>query len=239
MSNRYLALCAAATLSTLSAPALATPGVAEEVYSATVEPETEIETRYGRLDGRAADGEDALVLEVAHGFSNRFEAALLTELAREPGGGRHVTAYGVEAKYTLGRIGGIDTALNAEYEAARHGSDTLETKLIFEKRAGEIDARLNLVAEREMIRGAPVTFGYAASADVEVIGEFRLGAAVFGDLSGDEGGHHFAGPIVKTEVPRLGPGELELETGYLFALGSARDETRGQFRLLAAYAFPF
>jgi hypothetical protein len=95
------------------------------------------------------------------------------------------------------------------------------------------------VAEREMVRGAPVTFGYAASADVELVGEFRLGAAAFGDLSGDEGGHHFAGPIVKTEVPHFGPGELELETGYLFALGSARDETRGQFRLLAAYAFPF
>ena len=37
----------------------------------------------------------------------------------------------------------------------------------------------------------------------------------------------------------LGPGELEFETGYLFALGSARDDARGQFRLLAAYAFPF
>lgn len=240
MINRFASVCAAALLLAIPARALATPGLGEEVYGATVEAhETEFEARYGRLNGKATNGDDALVLEASHSFSRRFRLGVLTELEREPGGGRHVSAYAVEAIHTLGRIGGIDAALYGEYAAARHGPDKIETKLLLEKRAGEVDTRLNLIAEREMVSGAPVTFAYAASADVELIGEFRLGAAAFGDLSGDEGGHHFVGPIVKTEIPHFGPGELELETGYLFALGSARAESRGQFRLLAAYAFPF
>lgn len=239
MNNRIV-LCAAALLTTVASPALATPGLGEEVYGATVTPrETEFEARYGRLGGKTTDGQDALVVEASHSFSSRFRLGVLAELEREPGGSRKASAYAVEAIHTLGQIGGIDTALYGEYAAARDGPDKIETKLLLEKRAGKLDARLNLIAEREMVRGAPVTFGYAASADVEVIGEFRLGAAAFGDLSGDEGGHHFAGPIVKTEVPHFGPGELELEAGYLFALGSARDETRGQVRLIAAYDFPF
>jgi hypothetical protein len=223
----------------IAAPARATPGLGEEVYSATIERETEIEARYGRLSGRSDDGTDALVVEASHGFSTRFRAALLAEFEREPGGGRHASAFAVEAIHTLGRIGGIDTAVYGEYEVARHGPDKIETKLLLQKRGGRFDTRLNLIAERQMVAGAPVTFGYAASADVATVGEFRLGAAAFGDLSGNEGGHHFAGPIVKTEIEHLGRGELELETGYLFALGSARDSARGQFRLLAAYAFPF
>jgi hypothetical protein len=229
-----------ALLSLLSAaPAFATPGLGEEVYAATIERETEIEARYGRIAGRSDDGTDALVVEASHGFSTRFRAALLAEFEREPGGGRHASAFAVEAIHTLGRIGGIDTAVYGEYEVARHGPDKIETKLLLQKRGGRFDTRLNLIAERQMVAGAPVTFGYAASADVATVGEFRLGAAAFGDLSGNEGGHHFAGPIVKTEIEHLGRGELELETGYLFALGSARDSARGQFRLLAAYAFPF
>ena len=231
---------AAATVSILIAtPACATPGLGEEVYAATIERETEIEARYGQLAGRADDGTGALVVEASHGFSTKFRAALLAEFEREPDGGRHASAFAVEAIHTLGRFGGIDTAVYGEYQVARHGPGKIETKLLLQKHAGRFDTRLNLIAERQMIAGAPVTFGYAASADVVAIGDFRLGAAAFGDLSGDEGGHHFAGPVVKTEIEHVGPGELELETGFLFALGSARDSARGQFRLLAAYAFPF
>ena len=242
MTIRILPLAAAMALLPLATPAAAVPGLGEEVYEATVEPhETEFEARYGRLSGRAADGSDALVLEVSHGFSKRFRAALLTELERDPGGNRRVSAFAIEAIHTLGRIEplGIDAAVYGEYEVGRRSTDKVETKLLLEKRRGAFDTRLNLIAERQMTSGAPVTFGYAASADVAVAGDFRLGVAAFGDLSGDEGGHHFVGPIAKAEIEHVGPAEIELETGYLFALGSARSEARGQFRLLIATAFPF
>lgn len=228
-----------------ASPAAAAPGVGDKVYGATLEAgETEFEARYGRLAGDEADGEDALVLEAAHHFSSRVYGAVLAEFEREPGEDRKLEAIALEGIYTLGRIGGIDTALYGEYEAGIHGPDKVETKLLLQKRVGELDARLNLIAEKELESGEPVELGYAASADVEAIGEFRVGAAAFGELGSTEHlttrAEHFAGPIIKTEIEHLpNGGELEIEAGYLFALGKSRDETDGQFRLLLEYAVHF
>jgi len=223
--------------SSISTAAHAAPGLGDKVYGATVEPGvTEFEARYGRLMGDEADGEDVLKLEVSHGFSSRFYGALVGEFEREANEDRELEALAVEGIYTLGQIGGIDTAIYGEYEAGLHGPDKIETKLLLQKRAGEFDGRLNLLAEKPL-NGEPIELGYAASADVEAIGEFRLGAAAFGDVTH---GEHFAGPIAKFEIENLpGRGELELETGYLFALGNARDETDGQFRLLLELATHF
>ena len=93
-------------------------------------------------------------------------------------------------------------------------------------------------------KGAPVELGYAASADWAAFGEFRLGAEAFGNLGTTRDflprDEHFAGPMIRTEIEHLpGNGELEIETGYLFALGKSRDETDGQFRLVLEYEFHF
>jgi hypothetical protein len=228
----------------LATPAAAEPGMGDKVYGATVdEGVTEFETRYGHLVGDDADGEDVLKLEVAHGFSSRFYGAVVAEIERETGDDRRLEALSVEGIYALGRVAGIDTALYGEYEAALDGPDKLETKLLLEKRAGEFDGRLNLIAEKALDGGEPVEFGYAASADVEAIGELRVGAAAFGELGTSDRlttkSGHFAGPVVKTEIEHLGKGELEIETGYLFALGKARDEVDGQLRLLLEYEARF
>jgi hypothetical protein len=228
----------------VATPATAAPGLGSKVYGATLEAgETELEARYGRLTGGADAGEDGLVLEAAHSFSPRSYAAVLGEFEREPGGGRKLEAFSIEAIRTLGRIGGLDTAIYGEYEVGLHGPDKLETKLLVQKRAGPLDARINLIAEHELVRGAPLDFGYAASVDVAAIGKIRLGAAAFGDLGSSRNfttrAQHFAGPIVKAEIEHIGPGELEIETGYLFALGRARDDAKGQLRLNLEYAFHF
>lgn len=233
------ALFAAALLAGLviATPASADPGLGDKVYGATVEDGvTEFEARYGRLMGDEADGEDVLKLEVSHGFSSRFYGALIGEFEREAHDDRKLEALAAEGIYTLGRIGGVDAALYGEYEVGLHGADKVETKLLLQKRAGEFDGRLNLIAEKSL-NGEPIELGYAASADVEAVGEFRLGLAAFGDVTH---GEHFAGPILKTEIEHLPRrGELELETGYLFALGEARHETDGQFRLLLEFATHF
>ena len=243
---RYFLLAVAVSVALISTPAVAAPGLGEQVYGATVDPgETELEARYGRLTGGVDSGEEGLVIEAAHGFSPRFYGAILGEFEREPGGRRKLEALSIEAIHTVGRIKplGIDVAAYGEYEAVLHGPDKIEAKLLLEKRQGRFDARLNLIANRPLRSGAPVDFGYAASVDVAAIGEFRLGAAAFGGL-GDwrnftTRGEHFAGPIVKTEIEHLGRGELEIEAGYLFALGRARDDAKGQVRLLLAYATHF
>jgi hypothetical protein len=239
----FAALCASALLST---SAWAAPGLGEKVYGATVEPGlTEFETRYGRLVGGREAGEDLFALELAHGFSKRFYGALLAEVERERGGSRRLEALAVEGIVTLGQIKplGIDVALYGEAEAGLHGPDKLETKLLLQRRRGPFDARLNLIAERALVKGEPLEFGYAASVDWEVADEVRIGAAAFGDLGTSRRlstrNAHFAGPIVKTEVEHLGRGELGIEAGYLFAIGRARDEARGQARLLLEYEVRF
>lgn len=230
----------------IARPAVAAPGLGSKVYGATVEAGvTEVESRYSRLTGGPDSGEDALVLEIAHGFSNRLYGALLVEFEREPNNKREVEAIAVEGIVTLGRIEalGLDAALYGEYEATRHGADALETKLLLEHKRGAFDGRLNLIAAKSLDSGEPLELGYAASADWQAIGELRFGAAAFGNLGTAHRpttrAEHFAGPIVKAEVEHLGPGELAIESGYLFALGRAHDDAKGQLRLLLEYEFRF
>lgn len=244
--SRPTLLAAIAAASVFAQPALAAPGVGEQVYGATVEKGvTEVESRYGRLTGGPDAGEDGLVLEVAHGFTDHVYGAVLAEFEREPGGSRRLEAFGLESVVNVGRIPslGLDVGVYGEYEAVRDGPDHVETKLLLQHKRGAFDGRLNLIAEKSLSGGNPVGFGYAASADWEVVDEVRLGAAAFGDFGPARdfrlGGEHFAGPIVKAELEHFGPGELQVETGYLFALGDARDDAKGQLRLNLEYEFRF
>jgi hypothetical protein len=238
--------CLAVLIIASSAPAAAAPGIGEKVYEATIEPGvTEVEARYGRLTGGSATGEEGLVLEFSHAFGPRLYGGLLTELARDPGRGRRLEAVGLEAIAALGHVRALDldVALYGEYENAREGGGRVETKLLVEHRKGPFDGRLNLIFGKDLKSGAPLETGYAASADWRAVVGFRLGVEAFGDLGTRRflpRTEHYAGPMVKTGLEHLpGRGELEIEAGYLFALGAARDEARGQARLLVEYEFHF
>lgn len=226
--------------------ALAAPGMASEVYGARVEKGvTEVEARYGELTGGPDDGESALVLEVGHGFTDRFRGAVLAEMEREPGQDAETEAVSVEGIYNLGQLpGGVDFGVYVEYEANLHGAgDAVELKALFQKTAGAFDGRLNLIAERSLGGEEETEFGYAASADWEVMHEVRLGVRAFGDLRDDEGfggrREHFVGPVAKWEMDEFPGGELGLEAGYLLALGSARDDADGQLRLALEWETEF
>ena len=241
-------ICLAALLKGSSTAALATPGVGDPIYGATVEKGvTEFETRYGRLTGGAADGEDGLVFEAEHAFTSNFSLAGLVETSRTSGSGRKVEAIAIEAVYALGRVEALslDTALYAEYKHGFHGEpEEIEIKALFQHRAGGFDARLNLIAEQPLRHGEKMEFGYAASADWAILGdEVRLGLAAFGDFGtiNHFGGHeeHFIGPEAKFEIEHVGPGEIEIETGWLRSFGAARDITDGQARLLIGYEAHF
>lgn len=246
MSKAFSSILAASALAAaLSAtPAAAAPGLDEVVYGATVEPGlSEIEARYGRLSGRGGNATDALVIEASHGFSTRFYAAALAIFAREPGASRKLDAFALEGIAPLGRIKplGLDTALYIELEKPLHESAKLESKLLLEKRVGRFDSRLNLIGEKTLSDSAPIELRYAASADVEVAEDLRLGGQAFGELGTTRDfttrGEHYLGPSVSTELGAGHDRKLELRAGYLFALGHARDEASGQFRLGLALEF--
>ena len=238
---RLFVVAAVAGLFLMASPAFAGE-LTTKVYGATLDAgTTEIETRIGRMTGGEASGETGLLFEAAHHFSDRFYAGVETEFERAPHGKLELEAVALESIVTLGRIKplGIDVAVLGEVEAVRHAPNVIATKLLLEKRAGEFDARLNLIAEKAMRSGEPVSLGYAASADVEVAEELRLGAVALGELGSFRNftvrGGHFAGPVVKYEFEKVAGGEFGIETGYLFALGQARHETDGQIRLLLEF----
>ena len=224
-----------AAVACLPDPALAAPGLGGEIYGATVEQgEAEIELRYDALAGGVEDGEDMIKLEASYGVTDRLELGIQTELEREPGNPRKAEELGFEARYALGRVGGFDLAAYGEYAVVFDGTDAVEAKLLIQRRTGKWDLRLNLIAEKELRSGAEVELGYAFGAYRKVGDDFELGVQAFGELGGFSRmfphAEHVAGPVARFEIEGLGP-ELVLETGYLFALGKARDDYRGQFRL--------
>lgn len=229
----FAALAAAAAL--IPGTAFAAPGLGDEVYGATVEKgEPEIEARYGRLSGGPDSGEDTLKLEAAYGVTQNLRLAVVGEFEKEPGAVRRAEAAGIEAIYALGHAGGFDFAVYGEYEVGFHGnSDAVETKLLIERRQGPWDMRLNLIGEKPL-NGDPVELGYAAAVDHAVGEDTRIGVQAYGELGTFHRlaprAEHFIGPVARFEIEGLGP-EIGIEAGYLFALGAARDDTDGQFRL--------
>ena len=236
---RQLACTAACALASIATPVLAEPS-GEISSPVVIKGETEFEAIYGRLSGGPDSGEDILRLEASHSVSDRLRLAIRTEIERAPDAPRKLAAVSFEAIYDLGRVGGIDVGLYGEYENVLHGTDKLEGKLLLERRAGPFDAKLNLIAAKSLASGNPLAFAYAASADVEAIGELRLGVAAFGGLGSTDDfltrADNYVGPVVKTEIEGLGP-EIEIEAGYLFALGKAKDDSDGQFRLVVEMEF--
>lgn len=245
-SGRLLTcLLSAVAVCLMTGMAQATPGLATKVRGATIDPGvTEIEVKYGRLAGDEQDGMDATDIELSHGFSPNFAAGLALVFEKEPGEGRRLEGIGFEAAFAFGRIDALDlnVALFAEYEAIRRGADVVEAKLLLQRRKGPFDARLNLIVEKELEGGEPLELEYAASATWKAADDLRLGVEAFGALGTTRDflprAEHFAGPVLKIEFEDLpGKGELELQTGYLFALGAACDGTDGQFRLILEYGF--
>ena len=241
------AVSCAVLLFALAPSAHAAPGLGEEVYGATVtKGETEIEARYGALAGKADGGTDALKLEAAATPLSGLRIAGFVSLERAPNGTRKATEAAVELIHPLGKLGGINVAVYGEYAFGLNGEhDGLETKLLLERQAGKFDARLNLSAEESLAHGEKVEFSYAASADIAVAGELRAGVTAFGELGTSRQflprAEHFVGPVLKGEIEGLGGTgkgpEIGIEAGYLFALGKARDDTKGQFRLLVELEF--
>ncbi len=127
-------------------------------------------------------------------------------------------------------------------------TDGLEGKLLLAKTAGRFQGLLNLIVERPL--GAPAgedfaSYGYAASATWRTVGRLRLGAEAFGDLGDDHGflsGHQgaYVGPQVKWEGrPRGAPFEIEVDAGWLAAVGPDRQEAASQARIDVELERPF
>jgi hypothetical protein len=252
MNNGWrLAVTAAFSLAAATV-AQAEPGLANKVYSPyVVKGLAEVELRGGRLTGGPLDGEQAAIVELEYGVTDRLSLAVLGEFEQHAGEARKLDAIAVEAVAYLGHIPklGIDVGLYGEYEQRIHNeSGVAEAKLLLAKQSGAFRGLVNLIVEKPLTdkpgEGA-TEFAYAAEATWRAAYRLRLGAQAFGDIGTTHhlGGRqpHYLGPVVQWETrPKwLNGAELEFEAAYLLPAGSARHDTDGQVRLMLEFERKF
>jgi len=229
----------------VAGPALADPRLDELVYSPYIENHMlELETRLGQEIGRGSlTNARTLVLEQEYGVNDRSSLALVETFAREPGVADRLTGLGLEGIVYLGQIPkiGVDAAAYLEITKGFGGeSSGGEAKLLLAKTIDRFQGLFNFIVERPL--GAPkgegfASYGYAASATWRTWGNLRLGAEAFGDFGDDHGflsqsQGAYVGPQVKWEgKPSFLPVEVELDAGWLTAVGPDRGEAASQVRI--------
>ena len=226
-------------------PASADPRLDEVVYAPYVENHVlEFETRVGQeVGGGDLKGAQTLVNELEYGVDDRLSLALVTKVERASGEPQRLTGVGVEGIYYLGQIPklGIDAGLYLEATKGAGGDpDGGEAKLLLAKTDGRFQGLFNFIVERPF-NGPPgevfASYGYAASATWRTVGSLRLGAEAFGDFGDDHGfldrpQGAYVGPQLKWEArPKGLPFEIEVDAGWLAAVGPSAHEADSQVRL--------
>jgi hypothetical protein len=227
------------------AAAWADPRLDEIVYSPYVENHVfELETRVGQELGQGdLEAARTFVVEAEAGLNDRTSLALVTSIEREPGISDRLTGVGLEGIYYVGQIPrvGVDVGGYLEVTKGLGGEpDRGEAKLLLAKTAGRFQGLLNFIVEEPFDASAGQNFasyGYAASAAWRTWDNLRLGVEAFGDFGDDHGllqaPHGFyVGPQVKWEgTPPGSPVEINVDAGWLAALGPDRAEAASQFRI--------
>jgi hypothetical protein len=220
-------------------------GLSNKVYSPYVHKGVdEIELRAGRLNGGPLDGEQAAVVELERGVSDRLSLAAIAEFEQHAGEEKKLDAIAVEGVVYIGQIPGlgVDVGGYLEYEQRIHNeSGVLEGKLLLAKQAGRFEALVNLIASKPLTDRpgeGDTEFGYAAQGTFDVGHGLRLGGQAFGDLGTDRslGGRqgHYLGPVANWELRPawLKGGELEFEVAWLAPVGTARRDADSQVRFV-------
>jgi hypothetical protein len=226
----------------------ADPRLDEKVYDPYVEPGVlELEVRSAGLVDAGNGAEQTSVFEVEYGLNKHLSLAL-------------VGVEGVRYLGRIPKLG-VDSGLYFEYAHGLNGEpDKLEGKILLAKQVGRFEALANLIVERPLNAhggGNDASYGYAASATWRTAGALRLGAEAVGNLGSDHGlrgrAGAYVGPELKWEFRPFGrndadgdndedgdeaaasvahhPIEIDIDAGWLAAVGPARNEAGGQVRV--------
>ncbi len=221
---------------------LADPRLDEKVYSPYVlNGVSEVEVRTAQQLGGPTGGRATTVFEIEQGLNDRVSLSLVGIMVRGPGLSTRLAGLGLEGVVYLGRLPklGVDTGLYLEYKKGLGGEDDIaEAKLLLAKTAGRFQGLLNIIIEHPLSapRGQEIgAYGYAASVTWETVGHLRLGAQALGDFGDDHAflGRQgaYVGPQIKWEGrPARSPVEIDIDAGWLKAVGTSRTEARSQLR---------
>lgn len=247
LKKHWRTLCASGAMLAVAAPVFAAPpGAGLKVYGPEVEKgEAELEFRGSRFVGGEDGGEGVYVYEASLGITDWWKAGLVLETENEPNESLIVEAVEFENIIELPRLGSlpIDFGIYAEYEMnVEGGRDGLELRWLAQYENGPFETKFNFNVGREFGAANTFEFGYGSLTTVEVFHDVALGFEAFGEFGdandfgslGDR--QHFIGPVAVFEIEPAGlPGEIEIETGYLFGVGDP--EADGQIRLLLEWEF--
>lgn len=158
-------------------------------------------------------------------------------IERVSGGPRQGETIGAEALYSLGALGPVKLAIYGTYDIGINRPDTIEARLVAQHSSGPIDLRFNLIGNKQLAAAEPVNFSYALAADYRISPRLQLGVHGFGEFGSFNGllpndGHAY-GPVASYDLG----GSVVLTAGYLFTMGNARQDTRGQLRLGLEFGF--
>jgi hypothetical protein len=238
---RFIGMMAAAAITglALAGSARAAPELGDTVYSPYIEDgETSVEIRAGRSVGGPADADSGQTIEFEHGFNSWFSGALVGELEQHPHEYGKVDSLGFETVfgYLTLPVVDVDTGLYVEYQQRLHDESGVgEVKLLFAKRVGAFEGRLNLNMVHPFTTKAHTEYDYAASGEWALTRDARVGAEFMGELGfGTRFGgalQHYAGPLFKYDINGIPYVGVKFETAYLFALGGAGRSDNGQVRV--------
>jgi hypothetical protein len=239
-SNAYVLSVAAMVAAWSSA------GATHAVDAPTVAPGERTLTLNGHHDFDAAevlDGAGEHVIELGYAPAARWKTTVGWLWAQAPGGSLESNAVTWENLFQLTPAAHEGAGLGLLVKYGREldgGADALEVALLAEKRAGRANLVVNLLAVRDLERGAATALGYSFAVSTSVAPGLDLGLEWYGEFGEWRGlgrlgeRAHQAGPMLYGEIATAG-GAFRYEGGVLFGVTAAAPDTT--LRLQVEYAF--
>lgn len=223
MKVRLLALaCAFAGANVAHAEPGGTSGVTSPIVTRGA---TKYEFRTVAWNGDALGGDWSHRAQASYSFTDWWRPTLVLRAAQPDGENAELRSIGIENVffYTPSREWPVQVGGQVEYKWGVNGaSDEVELKLLFERRDGPFNMRLNLNGSRDVGDGASDEWEhiYATRAMWRASEQWQFGGEAFGE---PEAGAHYIGPRAS-----LALGDVSLSLSYLAGFDDARAE--GQFR---------
>lgn len=213
-----------------------------KVYGYSTPKAGELEFAYWLDDFIQSEKNDNLLrhtFEAEYGVTDRWTIAAYLDFEDPKDTGlKYVQFRSVFLRYRLFNPGErfFDPAIYLEYYIPRQGErseEHLETRLIFQKRIGEVDLRLNPIFDKKLTCPAVdpceeiegMEFEYGASGYVEVSRKVEVGVEIYGDMGeignfkSPEAQRHYLFPSFNAQIRAI-----TVNAGIGFGLTKASDD---------------
>jgi len=238
VATTLLASSALAGVGKVSSPEVK-KGVAEIEYSGSRSSD----------NNRRLNNRQSHTYEMEYGFTDRFMVGVEAQSQRNSSQSNALNGYGLEAQYVLTKQknGWLNTAIKGEYLHALRGGDAdeAEIKLLLSRRDGKWRSIANLNASHEIGQhrapgialSSRLQSSYALTPHYQPGFEWHADYGMLNDLGNAGRLEHLVGPMLRGNIIKTGPHEVDYQAGYYWGLTSRSPAQSA--RLQFGYAFTF